>query len=242
MQRLWLSVISRCGYRYRQFLLSPDSLLGIPNTRKRYYCIAVFDENHTSSNIQQTIVGISQSIELPSFPRVEEDQEQEEEQGEEDGEGKRKIKRKNGEENKNQSQKKNDNGDDNNKDNTDRYEEDYDEEDNEESEEQPGEKDDKLDDGNDNNHSLLQKQNENSSTDPITTVFTSLPHHLPPLSSETIITEPKTIEETLLRRISPQEWQQYNHIVERNFFIFKNKTRRKFIRVHFKIPSRFVYP
>jgi site-specific DNA-cytosine methylase len=194
MHRLWLSVISRCGYRYRQFLLSPDTLLGIPNTRKRYYCIAVFNENH-NNNSQQTIAGIiSQSIALSSFPGVEEEDEEQDEE-------KRTRKRKDGEEN--QSQKKK-NDDDVNKDTNDNDEEDHEEE-ADESEEPPGDNEDHLDDEN-----PLHEQNESSSTDPTTTVFTSLPLPLPHLSSEAI-TEPKTIEETLLRRISSQEWQQYNN-------------------------------
>jgi site-specific DNA-cytosine methylase len=43
--RLWKQVMRRCGYRYKQYLLSPEASVGLPNCRKRYYFVA----EHSSS-------------------------------------------------------------------------------------------------------------------------------------------------------------------------------------------------
>jgi site-specific DNA-cytosine methylase len=46
MHALWCQVLRRCGYRYHEFLLSPDKTVLLPNSRTRYYCIARFDEKY----------------------------------------------------------------------------------------------------------------------------------------------------------------------------------------------------
>jgi site-specific DNA-cytosine methylase len=43
--RLWKQVMRRCGFRYKQYLLSPEASVGLPNCRKRYYFVA----EHSSS-------------------------------------------------------------------------------------------------------------------------------------------------------------------------------------------------
>jgi tRNA (cytosine38-C5)-methyltransferase len=40
VHEIWLGVLRDAGYRFRQYLLSPISSVGIPNHRLRYYCVA----------------------------------------------------------------------------------------------------------------------------------------------------------------------------------------------------------
>lgn len=40
MHSLWRQTLQSCGYEIEEFLLSPDSTAGIPNSRARYYCLA----------------------------------------------------------------------------------------------------------------------------------------------------------------------------------------------------------
>jgi site-specific DNA-cytosine methylase len=40
MYSLWIRVMKACGYSFKEFLLSPENALNIPNARKRYYFIA----------------------------------------------------------------------------------------------------------------------------------------------------------------------------------------------------------
>ncbi len=47
MYTLWLQVIQSCGYEFEEYLLSPETAVGIPNARKRYYFIAELKDSTT---------------------------------------------------------------------------------------------------------------------------------------------------------------------------------------------------
>lgn len=54
MHRLWVSTLTRCGYELRQVCLSPQDTVGLPNARRRYYCIARFVGNRDRDRDRDT--------------------------------------------------------------------------------------------------------------------------------------------------------------------------------------------
>lgn len=51
MYTLWLQVIRSCGYEFEEYLLSPETAVGIPNARKRYYFIAELKDSTTVDSL-----------------------------------------------------------------------------------------------------------------------------------------------------------------------------------------------
>ena len=62
---LWKRVMKKCRYRYREFLLSPHTAVGLPNSRKRYYFIA---EHVDSLSPQSATVGDGDDTILEKLP------------------------------------------------------------------------------------------------------------------------------------------------------------------------------
>ena len=60
--QLWKQVIRKCGYRYQQYLLSPDTSVGLPNCRTRYYFIAEHVNSGTESRFLRQFGGSDSSV------------------------------------------------------------------------------------------------------------------------------------------------------------------------------------
>jgi site-specific DNA-cytosine methylase len=52
MYSLWINVMKACGYSFKEFLLSPETALNIPNARKRYYFIAKHENTGSEVGIR----------------------------------------------------------------------------------------------------------------------------------------------------------------------------------------------
>jgi site-specific DNA-cytosine methylase len=65
--QLWKRVVTACGYLYRQYELSPDTCVGLPNSRRRYYFIAEHRDSDHAANLVQLSVSnlVSTSIPVP---------------------------------------------------------------------------------------------------------------------------------------------------------------------------------